>query len=69
MDMLLGTNCLPAMLTIGSEQVQLGTVVARAHRDSGLTVDQWNNQSAEESDVLIVRAFYAMRREAGVLDR
>jgi len=39
---LLGSDLLPAHIQIGDELVQLGTVVAKAHEASGLTVEDWN---------------------------
>lgn len=39
---LLGSDVLPAHIQIGEELVQLGTVVAKAHEASGLTVEDWN---------------------------
>lgn len=41
-DTLLGSNIQPAHVLVGEHTVQLGGVVAAAHRESGLTVAEWN---------------------------
>lgn len=42
LEILLGSDSLPAHIQIGDELVQLGTVVANAQKASGLTVEGWN---------------------------
>lgn len=39
---LMGSDVLPALVDIGGQKVQLGTIVASAHTRSGLTVEDWN---------------------------
>ena len=41
---LLGSDVLPSVIDVHSEEVPLGDVVARAFEHSGLTVEQWNEQ-------------------------
>jgi hypothetical protein len=61
--MIYGSSNLPSHLTIGAEQVQLGTVVQRAHKDSGLSVEDWNALSEVDREHRLVDAIAAMRRE------
>lgn len=61
--MLLGSNILPAHIWIKNEERQLGDVVRRAHKDSGLSVDAWNALSEKAREYLLVDAVYAMRAE------
>jgi predicted metal-dependent hydrolase len=42
----------------------LGTVVARAHKDSGLTVDAWNALTETDREHRLVDAIAMMRIEA-----
>jgi len=62
--MLYGSSLLPAMIDIGGKQVQLGDVVRRAHYDSGLTVDMWNNLEPLVREGHLAKAVYQMRAEA-----
>lgn len=52
-ETLYGSDTLPAVLTIGGQDVQLGTVVASAHAASGLSVAEWNALAPEERDVYL----------------
>lgn len=63
-DSLLGSTLLPAVMIIGVREVQLGEIVARAHKDSGLSVAQWNALPELEREALIAKAVYSMRAEA-----
>lgn len=46
---LFGSSIQPASWTLGDGTVlQLGTVVAEAHKRSGMTVEQWNSQSQDD---------------------
>jgi hypothetical protein len=67
--MLLGTNCLMSILTVGNTQVQLGTVVSRAFADSGLCEIDWNDLPEEDRDIRLVRAYYEMRRKDALMEK
>jgi hypothetical protein len=62
--MLYGSSNLPAHVTIGGQQVQLGTIVQRAFRDSELSVEDWNLEDPVLREHRLVDAIEAMRREA-----
>jgi hypothetical protein len=50
-ETLLGSSVLPAMVEIGSgKTVQLGTIVAAAHKASGLSGDAWNALPEDERE-------------------
>lgn len=62
---LLGSSILPSAIAITPElEVQLGDVVARAHKDSELTVEAWNTLPEVEREALLVKAIEAMQAEA-----
>ncbi|WP_119776342.1 hypothetical protein [Oleomonas cavernae] len=61
---LVGSSVQPSHIDIGGAQVQLGTVVVRAHRDSGLTVDAWNGLPDDDRESRLDAAIVAMRAEA-----
>jgi hypothetical protein len=50
---LYGSNIHPAVFTIGSQSIQLGAFVAKAHADSGLSVDDWNGLPEADRDARI----------------
>lgn len=52
-DCLIGTNELEATYEINGETVQLGTIVAEAHKLFGGTVSEWNNLPDDTRDALI----------------
>lgn len=60
-----GSNTLAAViaLTAGIE-VQLGTVVARAHKESGLSAEDWNALEEAERDELLNATVETMKAEA-----
>lgn len=65
-----GSNTLPAMIPLGEDrvEVQLGEVVARAHQESGLSVEDWNALPEGERDaklVAVIEAMHADTRMAG----
>lgn len=62
----LGSGSFPAEIPMGrgEEKVQLGTVVARAHKDSTLSVEEWNALPQGKRDIHIANAIKAMRKEA-----
>lgn len=62
--MLMGSSLLPAIIRIGTKDVQLGDVVRRAHLDSGLSVDEWNALKELTREHLLARVVYEMRAEA-----
>lgn len=50
-ELLIGTDAFGSMINFGGDRVaSLGDVVAAAHRDSGLSVVEWNSLSQEERD-------------------
>lgn len=62
---LLGSGLLPSDVVIADgKTVPLGDVVARAHADSGLTVDAWNALSAEDRDALLANEVQRLMSEA-----
>lgn len=59
---LLGSGVLPAMVNIAEgKDVQLGDVVAEAHKASGLSVEEWNELPESERDEKLNAAIEAMR--------
>lgn len=62
--MLLGSSLLPSMIWVGGVDVQLGEVVRRSHRESGLTAEAWNGLPCLEREALLAKTVYAMRAEA-----
>lgn len=70
MPALNGSNALPSMISLGENRpdVSLGDVVARAHQDSGLSVEDWNALPEDERDaklVAVIEALQADPRTAG----
>ena len=65
---LFGSSNLPSHIGIGGEQVQLGTVVARAFKDSGLTTNAWNDLPERTREHRLVDAIADMRAEAEAAD-
>lgn len=63
--MLYGSSNLPALVTIGGKQVQLGTIVQRAFSLSGLTVEEWNSENETVREHRLVDAIADMREAAG----
>lgn len=64
-DMLLGSNVLPAMIEIApGNEAQLGAVVSRAHKESGLSVADWNALPNEDRETRLAATVDAMRAEA-----
>lgn len=62
---LLGSSILPSTIAITPElEVPLGDVVARAHKDSELSVEAWNTLPEVEREALLVAAIEAMQTEA-----
>lgn len=62
---LLGSDILPALiLLIAGVEVQLGEVVARAHSDSGLSAEEWNELPNDDREERLAQAVEAMRAEA-----
>lgn len=62
-DVLLGTDTLPAWIAINGEQIQLGTIVAKAYEMSGLSVADWNRMGQESRDEFIDAAMEAIRMQ------
>lgn len=63
---LLGSDLLPAHIQIGDELVQLGTVVAKAHEASGLTVEDWNGLVPQIREKLLADYVENLRAPLGV---
>lgn len=64
-ETLLGSSVLPAMVDIApGKSVQLGNVVARAHKASGLSVDEWNALTAEDREARLAETVEAWKTEA-----
>ncbi|WP_159953054.1 hypothetical protein [Rhizobium sp. 18065] len=64
-ETLLGSNILPSMVPISDTiSVQLGEVVARAHSESGLSIEDWNAQSDEDREAALSLTVEAMQIEA-----
>lgn len=61
LEVLLGSDVLPAHIQIGDELVQLGTVVAKAHEASGLTVEDWNGLVPQIREKLLADYVEALR--------
>lgn len=63
-ETLLGSSVLPSMIDLGEgPNVQLGTVVARAHKESGLTISDWNALTDEARETLLAETVDAMKAE------
>lgn len=53
-DMLIGSNALPSIISLGADRtVTLGEVVAAAHKASGLSVQDWNALSEDDRDAML----------------
>jgi hypothetical protein len=63
-ESLYGSSVLDATYEIGGETVQLGTIVANAHKLSGLTVSEWNMLGTGERDVLLNTELNRLQMEA-----
>lgn len=63
-DMLLGSNVLPSMVEIApGMEVQLGAVVMRSHKESGLSVADWNALAEDEREAKLAATVEAMKAE------
>lgn len=61
---LLGSSVLPSIVVIGADKsVQLGEVVAAAHKASGLSVEAWNQLPAEQREDLLKMTVEAMQAQ------
>tara|TARA_A100001391_G_scaffold50885_1_gene30954 strand:- start:32559 stop:33308 length:750 start_codon:yes stop_codon:yes gene_type:complete len=62
---LLGSNLLPSEIEIAENMlVQLGDVVARAYKDSGLDLEAWNALADADREERLAQAVEAMKLEA-----
>jgi hypothetical protein len=60
-----GSNKLAAVIALAvGVEVQLGTVVARSHKDSGLSAEDWNKLEEEKRDELLEATIATMKAEA-----
>jgi len=59
-EMLLGSSLLNAYYQIGDENVSLGKIVATAHKESGMTVDEWNSLGTNDREVRLQSTLDAM---------
>lgn len=64
LEVLYGTDVLPAHVEINGAMVQLGTVVSSAHAASGLSVDDWNGLVPQVRDQLLIEHLEVMRAGA-----
>jgi hypothetical protein len=62
--MLFGSSILPSVMYIDGEAIQLGTIVGRAHKESGLTVERWNALPELDREAKLAAMIYKMRVEA-----
>lgn len=63
-ETLLGSSVLPAMVELAAGvTIQLGLVVARAHKDSGLSVDAWNALPEADREAKLAQAVDTMKTE------
>lgn len=63
-ETLLGSSVLPSMIDLGEgPNVQLGTVVARAHKESGLSISDWNALTNDAREALLTETVEAMKAE------
>ncbi len=60
---LFGSSILPPLIHIDGEQVQLGVIVCRTHRESGLTFKEWNDLPCLDREARLAATIYAMREE------
>lgn len=60
---LLGSDTYPAYIEINGENVQLGTLVGKAHELSGMSVSTWNALSTEQRDDYIEAAISAYQMQ------
>lgn len=60
-----GSNTLAAVIALAAGiEVQLGTVVARAHKESGLSAEDWNALEEAKRDELLNATVETMKAEA-----
>ncbi|MBD9376192.1 hypothetical protein [Pseudoxanthomonas sp. PXM04] len=60
-----GSNTLAAVIALAAGiEVQLGTLVARAHKESGLSAEDWNALDEGKRDELLSATVDAMKAEA-----
>lgn len=63
-ESLLGSSVLPSMVEIGAGlQIQLGTLVARSHEESGLSIQEWNALPEAEREALLASTLDVMKAE------
>ena len=63
-ETLLGSDMLPALIDIGNQKVQLGTVVASAFTTSGLSAADWNGLDAAAREDMLAKEIVAMTADA-----
>ena len=60
-----GSNTLAAVIALAAGiEVQLGAVVARSHKESGLSAEDWNKLEEDKRDELLEATITAMKAEA-----
>ncbi len=59
--MLLGSSILPSIININNKQVQLGDIVTIAHKESKLTVEQWNKLEDLVREAVLTATIYKLR--------
>lgn len=63
-QVLLGSSTLPSLIQIGDAEVQLGVVVASAHKESGMSGKDWNALDEAKRDELLNAHVEALRAQA-----
>lgn len=64
-ETLLGSSVLPSMVPIADGfEVQLGDVVARAHKESGLSIAAWNEMPGADREAALALTIAVMKAEA-----
>jgi hypothetical protein len=67
-EILNGSNTLPAMIEIGvGASVPLGNVVLLAHKESGLSADEWNALDEAERDQMLSDTIDALKADQAAL--
>lgn len=63
-ETLLGSSILPSMIVLAEGvEVQLGTVVARAHQETGLSIEAWNDMPEADREAALALTVAVMKAE------
>lgn len=64
-DTLIGTNILPALIEIASgKEIPLGDLVAKAHANSGHSLEEWNALPEADRDALLTAMVDELKAQA-----